>query len=55
MILTAVALLHRNPQPTEAEIIEEMDNNLCRCGSYKRIIEAIASAANVMEELDYEG
>lgn len=55
MILTAVALLHRNLQPTEAEIIEEMDNNLCRCGSYKRIIEAIASAANVMEELDYEG
>ena len=55
MILTAVALLHRNPQPTEAEIIREMDNNLCRCGSYTRIIEAITSAANVMEELGYEG
>lgn len=55
MILTAVALLHRNPQPSEAEIIREMDNNLCRCGSYKRIIEAIASAANVMEEMGYEG
>lgn len=51
MILTAVALLHRNPQPSEAEIIREMDNNLCRCGSYKRIVQAIESAANVMEEL----
>ena len=54
MILTAVALLHRNPQPSEAEIIREMDNNLCRCGSHKRIIKAIGSAANVMEEHGYE-
>ena len=36
MILTAVALLHKNPTPSEVEIVEEMDNNLCRCGSYKR-------------------
>jgi carbon-monoxide dehydrogenase small subunit len=50
MILTAVALLHNNPAPSEAEIIEEMDNNLCRCGSYKRIIEAIKSAAKVLTE-----
>ena len=50
MIMTAVALLHKNPAPSEAEIIEEMDNNLCRCGSYKRIIEAIKSAANVLME-----
>ena len=46
MILTAVALLHNNPTPSEAEIVEEMDNNLCRCGSYKRIVQAIKSAAN---------
>ena len=50
MILTAVALLHKNPTPSEAEIVEEMDNNLCRCGSYKRIVEAIKSAANVLTE-----
>ena len=50
MIMTAVALLHKNPAPSEAEIIEEMDNNLCRCGSYKRIVEAIKSAANVLME-----
>jgi aerobic-type carbon monoxide dehydrogenase small subunit (CoxS/CutS family) len=51
MILTVVALLHKNPQPSEEEIIQEMDNNLCRCGSYKRIVKAIESAANVMEVL----
>jgi len=50
MILTALALLHKNPTPTEAEIVEEMDNNLCRCGSYKRITRAIKSAANVLME-----
>lgn len=50
MILTAVALLHKNPKPTEVEIMEEMDGNLCRCGSYKRIVQAIKSAANVLKE-----
>ena len=48
MILTAVALLNKNPSPSEAEIVEEMDNNLCRCGSYKRIVKAIKSAANAI-------
>ena len=50
MIMTAVALLHKNPTPSEAEIVEEMDGNLCRCGSYKRIVQAIKSAANVLRE-----
>ena len=54
MILTAIALLQRNPKPSEAEIIQEMDDNLCRCGSHGRIIKAIGSAANVMEEHAYE-
>lgn len=45
MIITATALLARNPTPTEEEIIEAMDNNLCRCGSYLNIIEAIKSVA----------
>ena len=51
MILTAVSLLHKNPTPSEAEIVEEMDGNLCRCGSYKRIVQAIKSAANVLKEV----
>lgn len=45
MIMNASGLLLKNPQPTEAEIIEAMDNNLCRCGAHTRIIEAIQAAA----------
>ncbi len=45
MILSAYGLLLNNSQPTRAEIIESMDGNLCRCGSYGRIIEAIQTAA----------
>jgi aerobic-type carbon monoxide dehydrogenase small subunit (CoxS/CutS family) len=43
MIVTATSLLKFNPDPTEKEIIEAMDHNLCRCGAYKNIIEAIMS------------
>lgn len=49
MILNAYSLLLKNPQPTRAEIIEEMDYNLCRCGSHSRIIEAIQTAAKEMK------
>ncbi|MFZ2147355.1 MAG: (2Fe-2S)-binding protein [Sedimentisphaerales bacterium] len=49
MILNAYSLLLKNPQPTKAEIIQGMENNLCRCGSHKRIIEAIQSAAEEMK------
>lgn len=43
MIITATALLSRNPNPTRQEIIQAMDHNLCRCGSHVNIIEAIES------------
>jgi aerobic-type carbon monoxide dehydrogenase small subunit (CoxS/CutS family) len=43
MIITATALLAHNPHPTREEIVSAMDNNLCRCGSYANIIEAIES------------
>ena len=46
MILTATALLAENPNPTREEIVATMDNNLCRCGSYLNIIEAIQSLIN---------
>ena len=49
MILNAYALLKKNPRPTRSEIIDNMDENLCRCGAHKRIIEAIESAAKEME------
>jgi len=50
MILTAVSYLKKNPNPTRSEIIREMDDNLCRCGSYDRILDAIESAASDMKE-----
>jgi aerobic-type carbon monoxide dehydrogenase small subunit (CoxS/CutS family) len=48
MILTAYSLLRRNPRPSDAEIREGMEHNLCRCGAHKRIIEAIQAAAREM-------
>jgi aerobic-type carbon monoxide dehydrogenase small subunit (CoxS/CutS family) len=48
MILTAVALLHRNPSPTREEVITGMDRNLCRCGAQIRIVDAILEAAAAM-------
>jgi aerobic-type carbon monoxide dehydrogenase small subunit (CoxS/CutS family) len=50
MILKAYRFLIENPQPTEAEIIATMDDNLCRCGSHVRIVQAIHSAAKRMKE-----
>lgn len=43
MILTAKALLDKNPSPTESEIREAISGNLCRCTGYQKIVEAIAS------------
>ena len=48
MILNAYSLLLRNPQPSRAEIVKDMDYNLCRCGSHTRIIQAIQAAAKEM-------
>jgi aerobic-type carbon monoxide dehydrogenase small subunit (CoxS/CutS family) len=48
MIMNAYALLKETPNPSEKQIIEGMENNLCRCGAHKRIIEAIRSAAKEM-------
>ncbi|OHB65061.1 MAG: ferredoxin [Planctomycetes bacterium RBG_13_60_9] len=49
MILTAYSLLRENPQPTREEILEGMDQNLCRCGAHTRIIDAIQTAAAEMK------
>ena len=45
MILSAYALLCTTPHPTEAQILKYMDDNLCRCGSHTRVVEAIQEAA----------
>jgi aerobic carbon-monoxide dehydrogenase small subunit len=44
-ILAAVALLNEDPNPGEAEIREYLSGNLCRCGSYRNIIEAVMKAS----------
>lgn len=44
-IMTAAALLSENPHPSDKEIEESMSGNLCRCGTYTRIKEAIKSAS----------
>jgi len=49
MILTAYSLLNENPEPTREEIIQGMNDNLCRCGAHTRIIDAILSAAEQMK------
>ena len=45
MIVTAVALLHRVPHPTEAEVREALRYNLCRCGAHVEILRAVQRAA----------
>ena len=44
-IMTAAAFLNANRSPSEDEIIEAMNNNYCRCGTYVRIKQAVAAAA----------
>jgi len=48
MILTAVALLKKNQAPTRQEIIDGLEDNLCRCGAHVRIIDAVEDASKVM-------
>ncbi|WP_227767446.1 (2Fe-2S)-binding protein [Zhaonella formicivorans] len=48
MIITAKALLDKNPNPTRQEIAEALDNNLCRCTGYIKIMDAIELAARRM-------
>ena len=46
MILQAVAFLRQNPEPSTADIMDALEDNLCRCGAHKRIIQAIQAAAS---------
>ena len=50
MIVTAVALLHANPSPTDAEIRDALRFNLCRCGAHIEIVAAVRLAAHKMSE-----
>jgi carbon-monoxide dehydrogenase small subunit len=48
MILGAYALLLKNPKPTRADIVRQMDDHLCRCGAHVRVVQAIETAATAM-------
>ena len=48
MIMNAYAVLLKNPHPSPADIVRDMDENLCRCGAHTRIIQAIQHAAGEM-------
>jgi isoquinoline 1-oxidoreductase alpha subunit len=50
MILSAFALLARQPDPSEADIVRHMQTNICRCGCYPRIVSAIRQAADAMAD-----
>ena len=49
-IMQAVALLSKNPNPTEQQIVDGMTGNLCRCATYSRIVVAVKRAAEIMHQ-----
>jgi len=49
-IMSAAALLAKKPQPTDADIDQAMQGNICRCGTYQRIRKAIHTAANMKRQ-----
>jgi len=50
MLLSAKALLDENPEPTEEQVREALDGNLCRCTGYKKIIQAVLDGAERMRK-----
>ncbi|MFP5229959.1 MAG: (2Fe-2S)-binding protein [Acidobacteriota bacterium] len=50
MMLAATALLREKPHPSESEIVEAMNGNMCRCGTYPRIVAAVQRASRSEEK-----
>ncbi len=46
MVMSAVSLLKKNPRPSQEEIVHGMQGNICRCGTYPRVMKAIQEVAN---------
>jgi aerobic-type carbon monoxide dehydrogenase small subunit (CoxS/CutS family) len=49
MLMSALALLTKNPTPSRKEIVRGLNGNLCRCGAYQRIVTAVETAAQAMK------
>ena len=50
MILSATSLLNEHPRPTDQQIVDAMNGNICRCGTYPRIVAAIKRAADLSKQ-----
>src|SRR6202795_5144906 len=50
MIMSSVGLLQSNPNPSQADIVQFLQGNICRCGTHPRIVEAIHHAAKAIQE-----
>ena len=50
MIMSSVALLQQNSNPTQSEIEQSLQGNICRCGTHPRILEAVTNAAKAIRE-----
>jgi len=48
MLMTAACLLKQHPQPSEAQIVEALEGNLCRCTGYVNIVASVQEAARLM-------
>src|SRR5262249_60614402 len=49
MILSGVALLGKKPDPSTEDILQAMEGNICRCGTYQRILQAVRKAADALK------
>jgi carbon-monoxide dehydrogenase small subunit len=54
-ILSSASLLSHNPDPSDAEICQALDGNLCRCTGYVKKVVAVKAAARTIKEQDHEG
>ena len=50
MIMSSVGLLQANPNPSQAQIVQSLQGNVCRCGTHPRIVDAVRQAAKMMQE-----
>jgi len=50
MIMSSVGLLQSNANPSQAEVVQFLQGNVCRCGTHPRVMEAVRHAAKVMQE-----